>query len=146
MKPQQVAPDSELSMKVNLYISGRNLADLDYFSKSDPVCRVYACFDGKWARVGTTERVNDDLNPNFERAITVPYFFEKKQKILFEMIDCDGHGTYDYIGSFETTLGTIMGAKRQVLERPLTADGVGNRGSIIVRAEAVQTTKKVAKF
>ena len=62
------------------------------------------------------------------------------------MIDCDGKGTYDYIGSYETTLGSIMGAKRQVIESPLLAKGIGNRGKIIVRAEAVQTSKQIAKF
>ena len=31
----------DLSMPVNLYIAGRKLKDLDAFSKSDPVCRIY---------------------------------------------------------------------------------------------------------
>ena len=62
------------------------------------------------------------------------------------MIDCDGKGTFDMIGSFETTLGTIMGAKKQVVYAPLIANRFGNRGTIIVRAEAVQTTQEFAKF
>ena len=74
----QVVAESALSMKVNLYISGRELKDLDTFSKSDPVCRLYEKRNGQWISVGQTERINDNLNPNFEQAITVPYFFEKK--------------------------------------------------------------------
>lgn len=30
-----------LSTQVNLYISGRKLKNMDVFSKSDPVCKLY---------------------------------------------------------------------------------------------------------
>ena len=65
MKTQQIVSDDELHMKVNLHISGRNLKDLDYFSKSDPVCRVYMQRNNEWVKLGVTERIDDNLNPDF---------------------------------------------------------------------------------
>ena len=56
----------DLSMPVNLYISGRKLKDLDAFSKSDPVCYVYEKKGSSWAKIGQTERISNNLNPNFE--------------------------------------------------------------------------------
>ena len=38
------------------------------------------------------------------------YQFEKYQPLLFEIIDEDKKGSYELIGSVETTLGHIMGA------------------------------------
>ena len=84
----------DLSMPVNLYISGRKLKDLDAFSKSDPVCRVYEKKDNSWSRIkiGQTERISNNLNPDFVQAIEVKYFFEKKQEIKFEIMDDNGKG------------------------------------------------------
>ena len=141
-----VVPQSELCMRVNLYISGRSLKDLDVFSKSDPVCTVYEKVKGKWIKHGSTERINDNLNPDFQTALTLPYFFEKKQELKFEMIDDDGKGTFDLIGAVETTMGTILGAKKQMYEQPLLADGKANRGKILVRAEAIQSSNFTARF
>ena len=81
-----------------MYISGRGLRNLDTFSKSDPICRVYEKRGNSWVKVGSTEMINDNLNPDFEIAITLPYYFEKKQDFKFEMIDDDGGGDYDLIG------------------------------------------------
>ena len=63
---QSSVNDASLSMQVNLYISGRKLKNLDTFSKSDPLCRVYEKKQGNWVKLGQTERINDSLNPNFE--------------------------------------------------------------------------------
>lgn len=103
--------DATLSAQVNLYISGRKLKNLDTFSKSDPQCRVYEKRGNSWVKVGGTEMISDNLNPNFEQAITLPYYFEKKQEFKFEMIDDDGGGDYDLIGEAFSSMGAIMGAK-----------------------------------
>ena len=44
--------DATLSSQVNLYISARKLKNLDTFSKSDPVCRVYEKKGNNFVRVG----------------------------------------------------------------------------------------------
>ena len=55
------------AVPVKLYLSGRNLKDLDMFSKSDPVCIVFekAQTGNEWFEIGRTEYIKDDLNPDF---------------------------------------------------------------------------------
>ncbi len=98
-------------MRVNLLISGRKLRDMDTFSKSDPSCIVMEKKNGGWVKVGQTEQINNNLNPDFSTPIKIEYFFEKSQEFKFVMIDGDGSGDYDTIGELETSLGKIMGAR-----------------------------------
>ena len=109
-----------LSMQLNLYISARKLKDLDVMSKSDPSCSVSEFKNGKWVKIGQTETIKDSLDPDFEQALTVAYYFEKLQKLKFDIIDDDGSGSYDMIGSIETSMGALMGAKAQTFSEPLT--------------------------
>lgn len=68
-------------MPVKLYISARNLKNLDTFSKSDPFCTLFEKGKSKndWYRIGRTETIDNDLNPDFKRAIDIDFYFEKKQ-------------------------------------------------------------------
>ena len=102
---------TNLSMRVELFIAGRKLKDLDAFSKSDPQCRVFEMINNSWVLRGSTEQIKNNLNPDFTTKITLNYYFEKAQRLKFEMIDGDGAGEFDMIGSVETTVGNIMGAK-----------------------------------
>ena len=54
-----------LVMQVNLFVSGRKLKDLDTFSKSDPQCILYEKRNNSWVKVGNTEQIKDQLNPDF---------------------------------------------------------------------------------
>ena len=110
---QQEAINSSLKTTINLMISGRKLKDLDVMSKSDPVCILYEKVNGQWSKIGTTEQIKNNLNPDFTKAFEMSYFFERNQEVRFLMIDGDGHGDYDTIGTVETTIGAIMGAKQQ---------------------------------
>ena len=64
-----------------------------------------------WVKIGETEQIDDDLNPNFETAIKVLYNAEKKQKLKFVINDVDTGGSVDLIGSRETMIGSILHAK-----------------------------------
>ena len=67
---------------VTLYLSCKNLINLDYGSETDPVIRVYiredhggqSC-DEDWILLGETERLMNTLNPQFSTPIKVNYFF-----------------------------------------------------------------------
>ena len=135
-----------LSMKLNLYVSARKLKDLDITSKSDPCAALFEYTNGKWVKIGQTETIKDQLNPDFEKALEVAYFFEKLQKLKFVLIDDDGSGSYDTIGEIETTMGALMGAKAQTFSAPLVYKGNANRGTIIIRAEAIQESNANAEF
>ena len=118
-----------LSVPVKLYVSGRNLKNMDMFSKSDPLCVVFekAQDRDEWFEIGRTEFIKDTLNPNFEKAIDVDFFFEKSQQLKFEFIDDDGGDSddpyYDIIGSSIMQLSVVMSAKGQTVSKPLVVPG-----------------------
>ena len=145
---QPPSAPSSLSMKVDLFISGRNLKDLDVFSKSDPICIMseYNTNTKQWVKMGQTEQIKNNLNPDFSTKFTINYYFEKKQQLKFQMIDWDGAGDYDTIGEVESTMGAIMGAKGQIFKSNLVHGNSKNRGTILVRAESVQESKLTACF
>ena len=63
------------------------------------------------------------------------------------MIDGDGSGDFETIGEVEVTMGQLMGAKKQMWTANLSYQGNStNRGQIIVRTQALETSNEVAKF
>ena len=98
-----------------MFVSGRKLKDLDTFSKSDSQCILYEkSANNQWVKVGQTEQIKNELNPDFKNSFQVAYFFEKVQNFKFVFIDGDGAGDYDTIGEIEVTMGKLMGAKKQL--------------------------------
>ena len=61
-----VSYENTLKMQLNLYVSARKLKDLDVMSKSDPCCALLEYKNGKWVKIGQTERIKDALNPDWE--------------------------------------------------------------------------------
>ena len=114
---------------VKLYISGRNLKNMDIFSKSDPLCVIFekAQDSDEWFEIGRTEFIKDTLNPDFEKAIDIDFFFEKSQLLRFEFIDDDGGDSddpyYDIIGSTTCQLSEVMASKGQTVTKPLLVPG-----------------------
>jgi hypothetical protein len=106
-------PVDTLSQKVELFISCRKLKNMDVFSKSDPICRIYEwnVKANQWAKIGQTERIDNNLNPDFKKQIEATYAFERHQKLKFEVVDDDGNNEFEMIGTVETTMGALMGAK-----------------------------------
>jgi len=91
---------------VYFYISCKDLRDTDVLSKSDP--QVWVFVENK--KVGQTEVIRDNLNPEFTTAIKVNYVFERRQVVRFEVKDIDKKGEIDDLGSVETTMSKIMGS------------------------------------
>ena len=109
--PSYEGVDPNLSQKVNLRISCRNLTDLDVFSKSDPCVMVEELFAGnRTTKLGQTETVKNNLNPDFTKAVMTDYFFEVEQRLRFIVADQDG-GDVEYIGNCICTMGDIMGSR-----------------------------------
>lgn len=99
--------------KVELYFSCKKLKDLDLLSKSDPQIVVFIKQGNQtqWVKVGETEVMKNNLNPEFKTAITLFYQFEVHQHLRIEVQDYDSPGKFDLIGSIETTVGNIVGSK-----------------------------------
>lgn len=53
----------DASSKVDISVSCQNLKDLDYFSKSDPCVFLFEYLNRNWAKVGRTEVIDNNLNP-----------------------------------------------------------------------------------
>ena len=140
-----------LMAKVDIFVSARNLKNLDTFSKSDPKCRVYQWDDRtrQWQKMGQTEEISNDLNPNWHTNIQMLYQFEKVQRIRFEIIDEDVNGTFDLQGIVECTMGEVMGAVGQTFKAPLKMPNQTKQaklGEIIVRAESLQESNHMVNW
>ena len=94
--------NSSLSERIELFLSCRNLKDLDVFSKSDPYVKVSFKRDfthNNFAVMGRTETIQNNLNPNFTKSFVIDFLFESRQDIRFDVFDDDGKGNDDdYIG------------------------------------------------
>ena len=79
------------SSMIQLFISCRNLKNLDIIGKSDPFWEVFIKNDSRsdWIKIGKTDTVTNSLNPDFATPIMINYFFEKDQQIRFEVYDLD---------------------------------------------------------
>lgn len=62
-------------------------------------------------QVGRTERIENNLNPNFSKSIIVDYFFEELQKLKFLVYDIDSASgslkNADFLGEMQCTLGQV---------------------------------------
>jgi len=132
--------------QVELYISCRGLKDLDFFGKSDPKVKLLGQTQGNWTQLGVTETLKDNLNPDFKKTIIVDFMFESKQPLKFEVWDVDDSGKDDLIGSVETTVGEIMGARKQILECDLKTKKAKTTGKLIVKAEKIGSTRNLVNW
>ncbi|XP_064398173.1 copine-1-like [Halichondria panicea] len=136
------------SSKVELHISCKNLVDTDVFSKSDPIVAIYTVDNGgKAVEYARTECIQNNLNPEFSKAIEMVYRFEEVQKLKFTVYDIDNVSpTLDddaFLGSIECTLGEVVSAS--TFTKPLESGGkkIGS-STITIRAEELsQNNSKI---
>src|SRR5947209_9830209 len=72
--------------QIELKISCKDLADLDYLSKSDPqvILLMKDARTRKWKSTPyKTEVVTNDLNPKFVTGFIIDYFFEEFQQLRY---------------------------------------------------------------
>ena len=94
-----------------------------------------------WQMIGETERVTNNLNPDFSTQIETAYYFEKEQHLRFEVYDIDlASKQRDFIGYYETTMGKLMSANKQTVVADLLLDsGHIDRGKIVVRLNCIDS-------
>lgn len=134
--------------KVALHISCKGLLDKDSFSKSDPICLVSIQQGQKWTEYGRTERVGNNLNPEFSKTITINYYFEMVQKLSFTVYDVDNETARldddDFLGRMECTLGQIVSRKNYT--EKLTTKSKKNAGTITVVAEEINDSNEIIQM
>ena len=132
------------SAEMQLYFRGEKLADKDTFSKSDPYCVCYAQMQGargpQWVEVGRTEKIDDNLNPVFQKPINVQFFFELKQEFKVVIYDDDGQkddSKNDKLGEVDFTLSKVVSSRRHTAEFTLQP-----QGKLIITAVEAATNGK----
>ncbi|EGC33517.1 hypothetical protein DICPUDRAFT_56392 [Dictyostelium purpureum] len=132
--------------RIELRIRCSHLKNLDIVSKSDPVVNLFTKRGANYTYVGCTEKINNNLNPEFKTPIIIDYFFEEVQNLRFTCLDIDGEvkilsgiDENDTIGSFETTLGNILSRPGRRVVGELKHKGK-TTGNIEVTAEELQNT------
>lgn len=132
--------------KIELSISCRNLKNMDFFSKSDPMVVVYQKQKGsdKWIELGRTETIRDNLNPDFVTKFVVDLRFEEVQPMGFAVFDIDvdkrNLKDQDFIGEIEVTLAEIaQGTIKRELFDPESEGKINpkSHGQIIINSEEI---------
>uniref|UniRef100_H2Z3Y2 Copine-3 n=1 Tax=Ciona savignyi TaxID=51511 RepID=H2Z3Y2_CIOSA len=99
--------------KVELTIACRNLQDKDVTSKSDPMCVVHLKdpVTKTWNEIARTERIKNELNPDFSKKVEMLYYFEEVQQIRFSIFDIDNTSATldddDFLGETECSLAKV---------------------------------------
>ena len=108
----------EAGGRLRCQIKGQQLKDLDLFSKSDPICLVEEYKNNQWEVVAQTEKLDDNLNPEFQ---TQPEFnyTQVSQRMKFTMWDHDSATEYELIGLANCTVDELLQA--QASGQPWTA-------------------------
>ena len=108
------------SQKVHLMIKCSGLADEDVTSKSDPFATLTT---DRGAKLGQTETIKNNLNPEFKTTIEVDYYFETKQTMNIQVFDFDGGGQHESLGTAQFTMGQLMSSRGGVLTLQLSKKG-----------------------
>lgn len=134
---------------ISLELRAAGLRNRDYFTKSDPVCKVStSLIDGKnnipigqkvssqWKYIGETEVVKNSLSPIWTRRIRMEYRFDQAKYVRFELIDVDNFNKVSgqALGSCVIALADIVrnGSVCQNIVRD--KHGNGNSGQLTIRA------------
>ncbi|CAL4142232.1 unnamed protein product [Meganyctiphanes norvegica] len=131
---------------VEISVSAHNLRNRDTFSKSDPVCVLYIKETGqdKYYKVGCTEQIRNNLNPEWVNSFDLEYRFEERQILLFRIYDWDNESRsgkdQDSLGFVEVSLGEIMG---NMGESHCIKSLDGGSGTLKIIAEEISNTKEI---
>jgi hypothetical protein len=131
---------SDQKQPIELFLACRNLKDMDAFSKSDPIVRLFIKTNGQWVQVGHTEMQQDKRHPNFKTTIKTDYIFEQKQECRFDVMDDDG-GSEELIGNVETTIGTLAGADKNTSTFDLH-NKKSKTGQLIVKLDKIAVSNE----
>ncbi|EAL70459.1 phospholipid-binding protein [Dictyostelium discoideum AX4] len=124
----------------------KNLGKYQY--KSDPLIMV---FDkrgehGESIFVGQTEKINNNLNPEFKKSVIIDYHFENIQNLSFIVVDIDKEikrvgdlEGNDIIGQYTTTLGNIISKPNKKVISEIKHKGK-ETGVIEITAEEIRET------
>lgn len=111
----------ESKKKVFMVLSGKNLADLDVFSKSDPYIIIFRRNNEIWSKIHESKVVQDNCNPEWE-LITMDYSHfcncDPSTLIKVECFDYDSQKCSELIGICEFPVSEIHPNKEFIFRNP----------------------------
>ncbi|CAG0897678.1 unnamed protein product [Cyprideis torosa] len=132
------------SSLVEITISCQDLADADFFSKSDPMCVTYLKEPSGWREIHRTEAIQNTLSPTFAKKPRLNYHFEEEQKLKFDLYDVDSDSTsladHDFLGTAVVNLGSLVSNGKVVL--PVRLSKTSEQGKIVLLVEEVSSCKQ----
>ncbi|RUS78779.1 hypothetical protein EGW08_013463 [Elysia chlorotica] len=134
--------------QVELLVRCTDLADLDIFTKTDPMCVLFVKQFGQWKEFGRTEAIRQTLNPSFTESFLLDYEPNIQQPLLFAVYDIDSRSMdlrhHDFVGSVEVKLEDLMDEGRTLVTTARTLRVPGDprsRGLIHLTTEIIRVTK-----
>jgi hypothetical protein len=100
--------------------------------------------NGKRTKIGMTELIADNLNPEFVQSIVTDYFFENQQNMLVEIFDADDASQInnlskqEFVGSTSFPLSKLLTDMNYTVNQPLKTKDGKDAGSLTVTAEELQ--------
>ena len=107
-----------LAQRLQLSFKCNDLINMDTFSKSDPFVVFYQQKGNMWQKLGQTEIIHDNLNPEWVQKIQAEFHFEQNDKYKVEVYDSDDDkaknlSAHDFIGALEFTLHEVVTGRDQ---------------------------------
>lgn len=133
---------------IELLVSCTGLADLDEFTKSDPMCVLFLKQFGQWKECGRTEAIRNTLNPKFVESFMLEFDPSLQQCLMFSVYDIDSRSTdlkhHDFVGSVEVTLSNLLDPTKTLCTSCKTLRVPGDpraRGIISITSEIMQESR-----
>ena len=137
---------------MQLFVEGKNLVDLDFFTVSDPICtlkiRDTNVIDVDHKLVGETEVIDNNLNPLWIEHFTVLYSFKRDTELYFQVYNYNTPTDRDLIGEVKLRLSEIMTTGGLSVTKTLMLPDKPDkpRGVLKIRGDKIKTTEDRVKF
>ncbi|KAN0041520.1 hypothetical protein ACTFIV_004061 [Dictyostelium citrinum] len=143
MMPTYSKPNSRVELRFRCH----HLKNLDIVSKSDPQIFIsQKRGPGGFQFVDCTEKIKNNLSPEFKKTIILDYYFEEIQTLTFTVMDIDKEiklfgdlDKNDKIGEFTTTLSNILSRPGRKIIADIIHHGKAT-GKIEISAEEINQT------
>lgn len=107
------------SKSIFLSIQGRNLADLDSFSKSDPYFKLFTETCGQWRELYRSKVIDDELNPQWEEFVLNSVALSGghgDNNLKIEVYDYDSETSSELIGAAQFLYSQlVLGAEFELI-------------------------------
>ncbi|KAK3098838.1 hypothetical protein FSP39_023537 [Pinctada imbricata] len=134
--------------KVEVLVSCTDLADLDEFTKTDPMCVLFIKQFGQWKEYGRTEAIQNSLNPKFVSSFIIEFEPSVTQQLMFSVYDIDSRSQdlkhHDFVGSSEDTLLNLVDETKMIktTTKNLRVPSVSKpRGLINITTEIIKDSR-----